>query len=444
MKKLSLVLVTAIFVFVQLPLHVSALSDAQKRIFGLGINYYDVNNTADISSLCSNDPATVSSETGTGPLFGLNFPAVANPQDLVIRINNYLANTQPSSPLMGLGADFVAAGQKHNVNPAMIVGFAFKESSLGMNQPEGSYDAFGLTQPGDVPQYPFRNGIIYFPSWQASIDPEFNYVYSSYIAPDSTFHSTSVGELMTHYTPPNAARDTRTTLDVMHKILDGIATTGTGGDTTAQTTGFSPGSTSANQCAATGGYQAGANGYDLAGTNVMAHFYQDDPKWGGEPYGAGKTTIGVSGCGITSLAMVVDTLTGRGETPLTLADKYGASYHIDPDGTSATDQGTSWSLWPAAANDYNLEETDLGTDLNKAAATIRQGGLVIISVSAGYFTTAGHLMVIRAVDGSGNFYLADPNGDGNKNRGHPSEDHGFSASFLRTDGNMVHIWGFAK
>src|SRR5436190_11152966 len=161
----------------------------------------------------------------------------------------------------------------------------------------------------------------------------------------------------------------------MHKILDGIALAD-GSASQSPPTSFPQGSTTVSQCQGSSNYQAGANGYDLSGPNAMAHFYQCDAKWANHPYGKGKSSICEGGCGITSLAMVVDTLSGANETPLTLADKYGDRYHGS--------DGTDWSLWPVAAKDFGLNEQDIGVDLDKAASIIRQGGLVIMSVNAGY------------------------------------------------------------
>lgn len=184
------------------------------------------------------------------------------------------------------------------------------------------------------------------------------------------------------------------------------------------------------------GGTAGENGWDIKGPNAMVVFDQCDPKWGAKPYGAGKTSICGSGCGITSLAMIVDTLAGKNETPLTLANRYGAKYHT---------VGTDWSLWPVAAKDFGLKEADIGTDLNKAAEVVKGGGLVLISVNPGAFTSQGHFMIIRAVNDKGEFLLADPNNAGNKqaNRG-DTNNTPYSADFLKTKGALLHLWSWQK
>lgn len=410
-----------------LPQPVAAISAAQKQVLDEGAYYFNV----DAAEACT----AISGETGTGPLMGPHFPDVANPGDLVNRINTFIANTQPSSPFVGLGDAFVAAGQKYNVNPAMIVGIANKEESLGTtSQPANviNHDSFGVT---GIAGFPTVDGFVSFPSFAASIDPVTGYIASTYLDPAGSRYSTTVLEIMKNgYTPgSNYGQAAALTIAAMHKILDGIAETGSGAAASAAAAAsFTPGSTTSGQCVGSGGYQAGANGYDLSN---MAHYYQCDSQWGNDPYGAGGT-ICATGCGITSLAMVVQTLTGTSETPATLASKYG-TYNIG---------GTSWTLWPAAANDYHLQYQDLGTDLNKAASVIRQGGLVIISVMNGYFTSESHLMVIRAVDSNGNFYMADPNAPGNKAKGHDTENQGFSPDFLTnpSQGHFNHLFAFTK
>jgi len=162
----------------------------------------------------------------------------------------------------------------------------------------------------------------------------------------------------------------------------------------------------------------------------MAHFYQYDPKWANSPYGA--WSIADNGCGIMSVTMVVDTLKNLNLTPDYYANRY-AAYD--------TEKGSSWSLFPKVAADYGLHETDLGLSLSSAADYLRSGGLVIISVRAGAFTPGGHLMVIRAIDSSGKFYLANP-GDTN-NHSH-TETTGYSASYLINQGALYNLFGFKK
>lgn len=188
--------------------------------------------------------------------------------------------------------------------------------------------------------------------------------------------------------------------------------------------------------------QAGVGGWEVEGTaGVMTFYSQYDPKWGNSPYGSCSISFG--GCGPTSMAMVAATLTGdRTITPLITVDYFTSK------GNSC---GTNWSIWPDAAEKWGINYEDLGTDLSAAAKILNEGGLVIGSfgISSGnrtYFTSGRHLMVIRKVDESGNFYIADPlqrKADATKNT------TGYTPSFLLSrsglnGGALNHMWGFSR
>lgn len=174
------------------------------------------------------DNGLVGGPAGTGPLFGLEFPKVADAAELASRIEKYVKDTVPSSPFVTMGDQFVAAGEKYNVNPTLEVAIAFKESTLGINQVPGSHDAWGLTAVGDVSGYPYIGGEYAFPSWTVGIYEATKYMSTTFVAPNAPLHSTSVYQMMTHYTPGDPAGQTAITLDQMHKMLDGIATGGAG------------------------------------------------------------------------------------------------------------------------------------------------------------------------------------------------------------------------
>lgn len=174
-------------------------------------------------------------ETGNGPLLGMAFPVISDPNDLAKRIDNFIADTQPNSPFMGMGAKFVTAGQKYNVNPAMMIALAVKEQSLGTSSAPSNvnnHNSFGMKGIEDIPTV---NGYASFPSFEASIEPANRYMAETFIQPGSTYYSTTILEMMKHYTPPSPAGSTKKTLDVMHKILDGIAIKESASATTSAT-----------------------------------------------------------------------------------------------------------------------------------------------------------------------------------------------------------------
>lgn len=181
--------------------------------------------SSNVSSQCCGKPSIGGPSQG-GPLLDVQFPQVSDTAALATNIDNYVKSAQPNSPFIGQGATFVAAGQKYGVNPALMVAIAQKESSLGLNQDNGSYDAWGLTAKGDVANYPYQNGEYYFPSWTVGIYESSKYVGDNYAVVGGSLYSTTVEQLMTHYTPGDVINQTNITLGVMGKIVAGLSISG--------------------------------------------------------------------------------------------------------------------------------------------------------------------------------------------------------------------------
>lgn len=373
---------------------------------------------------------------GTGPLYGPLFPKVADTKKLSAAILAYISKTKPNSPFntQAYADMFVAKGISYDVNPALAVGQLLIETSLG---------TAGHAAPPQYNAFNVRNGpggsFGSYTSYADAIDAYYSLIKRVYTGPPSNI--TSVQALINKYAPPsdgnNVSQYLTTVNQVMLKILGGLESGEPKG--TTETPAETPSTETATVDTATAGCSsslAGELGWNIEGKNKMVTYNQTDPKYANHPYGKGKSSIVESGCGPTSLAMIVATLTGKTNiTPVTLADKYGDTYHGDG--------GSQWTLFPVVAQDYNLNFQDLGKDLGKVPAIIKGGGLVLISVDTGYFTPNSHLMVIRAVteDGTG-FYLNDPNGDGWGD--HITETKPFDAKFLNGEGALKHLWGYTK
>jgi hypothetical protein len=385
--------------------------------------FYDAN---DSGQSCDQTGTVLGGAAGSGPLLGPAFPQVANTADLANRITAYMKGALPNNPMLPYVGQLVSVAQQYNVNPTLAVAQAEKETSFG---------TAGVGRPPQDDIFAIRgNGDKGFGS-NSSISDAINGYYKllasgTYLGSPSD--DTTVAQVINTYAPPSE-NDTAAYIafvtQVMSKILSGIATT-PGTDPTPSTTVLNP-------CTglATGVTTAGAYGWDITGPNPMVTYNMEDARWASLPYGS-HGTIGVDGCGPTSVAMVAATLTGNTSiTPATIASTYG-SYH--------TSDGTSWALFTKFAQDDGLNVTDLGTNLAAAAQIIQQGGLVIISVNPGYFTSEGHIMVLRAItpDG-GSFYLNDPAAPGPA--GHGNDDaQAFTAAFLQGQGNMAQLWGYTK
>ena len=120
---------------------------------------------------------------------------------------------------------------------------------------------------------------------------------------------------------------------------------------------------------------------------------------------ANGDSICTSGCGVTSAAMAVATLTqNKSITPETI----NSSARV---GTDCGSDGTTGSLFPYVSSNNGLEAKSISTKKD-IISTLDSGGLVIANV-AGVFgdgiykTDGGHYVVIRGYSGD-NVYIADP------------------------------------
>lgn len=130
-------------------------------------------------------------------------------------------------------------------------------------------------------------------------------------------------------------------------------------------------------------------------------FLQWDERWGYEEYG--DFNIALSGCGPTTLAMVLVSVTGDTSiTPDEIA-RYSMENGFYVEGT-----GTDWSLMTEAAKDYNVNVRELCLDEQVMKNALDDGKVIICSVRAGDFTAMGHFIMIYDYDSSG-FKINDPN-----------------------------------
>ena len=156
--------------------------------------------------------------------------------------------------------------------------------------------------------------------------------------------------------------------------------------------------------------------------------YQWDERWGYETYG--NTVMGYSGCGPTSLAMVIVGLTGRKDvTPYTVAQYADASgYYVDGD-------GTSWKLFTTGCANWGLRSHEVPKNEEQLKSALSAGQPVIISVKKGMFTNGGHIMVLAGTDASGNLIVHDPN-----NRAYSSRTFTYS----EIEDQIAALWAFEK
>lgn len=138
--------------------------------------------------------------------------------------------------------------------------------------------------------------------------------------------------------------------------------------------------------------------------NNFPFLLQNDSRWGAQQYtstGDSSQTIGSSGCGTTSMAMILRSF-GNSVTPVDTS-----SYSVQ-NGYRTANSGTGWGFFSSIGNKYGLTTEDLGKDTNAVAASLAAGKPVIASMGKGVFTKSGHYIVLSGTDANGNILVNDP------------------------------------
>lgn len=143
------------------------------------------------------------------------------------------------------------------------------------------------------------------------------------------------------------------------------------------------------------------------------YYLQTDPLWRSKPYAVKgeSSTIGGSGCGPTSMAMVLATWCDKSVTPA--SECAWALAH----GYKSKGGGTFHSYFAAAAARYGLVSRMLNSasiygNLTSmyheiARAAIAQGDLVIACMGPGTWTSGGHFVLVWEIQGNV-VYINDP------------------------------------
>lgn len=122
----------------------------------------------------------------------------------------------------------------------------------------------------------------------------------------------------------------------------------------------------------------------------------------------GGTNLAKSGCGPTSLAMVMSYLTGETITPPDMIAWSGTAY--------LTPTGSSWEFFPAAAEHYGVGYRRV-KDRTSVVEALENGYPIIAREQPGsFFSPVGHFIVLRGVTYDGLFLVNDPAGKYSVNR----------------------------
>lgn len=140
---------------------------------------------------------------------------------------------------------------------------------------------------------------------------------------------------------------------------------------------------------------------EVAANNMGIPLYlQYQAPWGSQAYGHG--TIATSGCGPTCLAMVISYLTKSTVLPSDVVNWAGNRYYV-------AGSGSSWAIYPAAAQHWGLQCTSISKTSAMVAAELSEGHPVILSMGPGTFTKSGHFIVLSGITEDGRVYVNDPN-----------------------------------
>ena len=136
------------------------------------------------------------------------------------------------------------------------------------------------------------------------------------------------------------------------------------------------------------------------GAVEVVYFNQYDERYADMPYGTDP--IGGYGCGPTSMAIVVSSLTDDLVDPIEMA-----KWSYD-NGYWCSKSGSYHALIPAAAKEWGLPaEGCPASEPQRIVDALSEGKLVVALMSKGHFTTSGHFIVLRGVKGE-KILVADP------------------------------------
>ena len=130
----------------------------------------------------------------------------------------------------------------------------------------------------------------------------------------------------------------------------------------------------------------------------VVYYSQADPRWGGTDFGG--NTVGAAGCGPTSMAICISTLSKK-VSPLTTC-QWGAKH-----GYYVKGSGWSHSVIPALAKQYHLKCKGIGKNRSALSQALSEKKLVVAIMAKGHFTNGGHYIVLRGMTSDGKILVAD-------------------------------------
>lgn len=132
----------------------------------------------------------------------------------------------------------------------------------------------------------------------------------------------------------------------------------------------------------------------------VVYFSQYDSRWGSQMYGKTNTIAG-AGCGPSSLAICISTLTNKTVTPPEVCTWSVKTGH------RCEGSGSYHSLIPDGAAHWGVPCRGIGQSKKQLVQALQDGKLVIAIMSRGHFTRGGHFIVLRGITSQGKILVAD-------------------------------------
>ena len=132
-------------------------------------------------------------------------------------------------------------------------------------------------------------------------------------------------------------------------------------------------------------------------SGTVAYYNQGESPWKKHRFHGphGSNTIKKAGCGPTSTAICISTLTGKKVTPIQTCD-WAAKQGLYI-------QGSGWthSTPSAVAKHWGLKSKALGYDKGKLKKALKSGKMVVAIMAPGHFTKGGHYIVLYSLSKNG-------------------------------------------
>lgn len=171
------------------------------------------------------------------------------------------------------------------------------------------------------------------------------------------------------------------------------------------------------------------NGGSVPGGFV--YYSQNDPQWqrDGMP-------VAAAGCGPTSIAMILATITGEDISPLDVA------YYAQEEGAWGGGGGLSWHFFDRIEPKWGVKARSIGTDYAAGTEALKAGKFLVLSGSGGNpppfcQCSGGHLVAARGITDDGRWIVANPAPNLKGPGGTPEH-----SEFTTPMPGLIHMWVF--